>query len=211
MTSVSGSASLMLLEDRQAVAVRQLVVEQHEIDPFSVALDGVGRRLGLDDAIAFLLEPLGQRPANQLLVVDDEHVGVCMWGRILIPASFATQRPFRLRHINVAVDLLNDPSAPRTISHHAHQDADIRRPRHVQTSIANNPAASCATRQDTATRHRPSYSRAEHHRRRGLPTEPSVERSWSRCVTCAGVGQHRPSVRGSPSGAARIGRGQLRP
>ena len=39
ITSVSASASLMLLEHREAVAVRQLVIEQHEIDAFGVALE----------------------------------------------------------------------------------------------------------------------------------------------------------------------------
>ena len=68
-----GVALLDLLEDRQAVAVRQLVVEQHEVDAFGVALERRRGGVGLDDAIAFLREPLGQRPANQLLVVDDEN------------------------------------------------------------------------------------------------------------------------------------------
>ena len=68
-----GVRFLDLLEHRQAVAVRQLVIEQDEIDAFGVTLDRRPRRVGLDDAIAFARETVVQRPANQLLVVHDEH------------------------------------------------------------------------------------------------------------------------------------------
>ena len=42
MTSVSGIALLDLLEHRQAVAVRQPVVEQHEIDALGVLRERLG-------------------------------------------------------------------------------------------------------------------------------------------------------------------------
>ena len=46
---------------------------QHEID----AISGFGQRLGggpgFENVVTFGLEPIGQRPANQLLVVDDEN------------------------------------------------------------------------------------------------------------------------------------------
>ena len=50
---MSGSALLDLFEDGEAVAVRQLVIEQDEIDAFRVRASAAARRVGLDDAVAF--------------------------------------------------------------------------------------------------------------------------------------------------------------
>ena len=75
ITSVSGSASLIFFSTVRPSPVGQPVVEQHEIDPFAMLLERLGGRLRLDHAIAFLREPIVQRPANQLLVVDDENRG----------------------------------------------------------------------------------------------------------------------------------------
>ena len=73
MTSVSGSRSLMRLSTDEAVAVRQPVVEQHQIDAVLALRERAGGRVGLDDAVAFVGQPLVQREANQRLVVDDEN------------------------------------------------------------------------------------------------------------------------------------------
>ena len=63
---------LDLLEHREAVGVRQAEIEQHEIHAFAMALERLGGGFGLENAVALLAEPIGQRPANQLFVVDDE-------------------------------------------------------------------------------------------------------------------------------------------
>ncbi len=64
-----------LLEHRQAVGVGKTVIEQHEVDPFAMLLERLCSGLRLDHAVAFLREAVAQRPADQLLVVDDENRG----------------------------------------------------------------------------------------------------------------------------------------
>ena len=73
MTRVSGSDFLHLPQHGQTVRVGQAVIEQHEVDPFAVLLDRFGGGLRLDHAIAFLRQPVVQRPADELLVVYDEN------------------------------------------------------------------------------------------------------------------------------------------
>ena len=68
-----GIGFLDLPQHRQAVGVGQPVVEQHQVDPFVMLLERFGGRLRLDHAVAFLREPIVQRPADQLLVVDDKN------------------------------------------------------------------------------------------------------------------------------------------
>ena len=63
---------LDLLEDRQSVGVGQTVVEHHQVQPFAAPLVCLSRRFSFEDAIAFLREATRQRPANQLVVVDDK-------------------------------------------------------------------------------------------------------------------------------------------
>ena len=67
---------LDLAQHRHAVDVGQLVVEQHQVDAVGDAIERLlaGRRL--DDLVAVGAQPLGERPANQLFVVDDEDGGV---------------------------------------------------------------------------------------------------------------------------------------
>ncbi len=60
------------LEDADAVAVRQFVVEQHEVDAVLAPGERRSGRFGFDDAVAFLGQPLAEREANQRLVVNDE-------------------------------------------------------------------------------------------------------------------------------------------
>ena len=82
MTSVSGVGLLDLLQHRQAVGVGQLIVEQDEVDAAPAKRSSASRRrLGFDDAVALCRQPLGQRPANQLLVVDDQNRGDGHWRR----------------------------------------------------------------------------------------------------------------------------------
>ena len=55
-----GIGLLDLLEDRQAVGIRQPIVEQHQIGAFPMALDGLGACFCFQDAIAFVGESAGQ-------------------------------------------------------------------------------------------------------------------------------------------------------
>ncbi|MGC4084335.1 MAG: hypothetical protein QM736_20045 [Vicinamibacterales bacterium] len=68
-------ALFQLLENLEAVAVRQFVVEEDQVHPFLTAGNRGRGRIGLDDSVALLRKPILQRPANQLLVVDNENGG----------------------------------------------------------------------------------------------------------------------------------------
>ncbi len=70
-----GIALLDPFEHAEPVTVRQSVIEQDQIDTLVVFGESAGRRLGFDYAVPFRSEPLGERPANQLLVVNDEDGG----------------------------------------------------------------------------------------------------------------------------------------
>ena len=83
MTSVSGVALLDFLEHRQTVPVGQPIVEQDQIDAVPALGERLGGGCGLDDAVPFALETVGQRPANELLVVDHEN----RWRRHLCQLS----------------------------------------------------------------------------------------------------------------------------
>ena len=67
-----GIGVLDLFQDGQPVAVRKPVVEQDGIDAFATARERVGRRFRLQESIALLLQPRGQRPADQRLIVHDQ-------------------------------------------------------------------------------------------------------------------------------------------
>ena len=76
MTSVSGLAGLDLPQDVQAVAVGQLVVEQHQVHTaFAKAFERVRSGPRFQNPITFVLKPACKRPSNQLFVVDDEDRG----------------------------------------------------------------------------------------------------------------------------------------
>ena len=75
ITSASGSAILDAPQDVEPVAVRQLVVEQHEVDALLEAVERFGGGFGFEHPIALIAEPAGQGPSNQLFIVDDEHRG----------------------------------------------------------------------------------------------------------------------------------------
>jgi hypothetical protein len=70
-----GIGALDLLEDVEAVAVRQFVIEEHEVDAFAKPLERIGGRRRLHHPIALIVEPAGQRPPNELFIVDDENRG----------------------------------------------------------------------------------------------------------------------------------------
>src|SRR4051794_16050421 len=57
----------------QAVAVGQTIIEKHEVDVPGKSLERFMRRTGFDDVKAVSFQSLGERPANQLLVIDDEN------------------------------------------------------------------------------------------------------------------------------------------
>ena len=63
---------LDLLEHGEAVGVWQSEVEQHEVHAFPMPFDRFRRGFGLENPVALLTESIGQGPANQLFVVDDE-------------------------------------------------------------------------------------------------------------------------------------------
>ena len=58
----------------EAVAVRQPQVEQDEVDFRRNLRDRGGGRRGLADRVSVVPKPLAQRPADQILVVNDENV-----------------------------------------------------------------------------------------------------------------------------------------
>ena len=70
-----GGGFLDALEHAQAVAVRQLEIEEHEVELGAELLQRLAGGSGLENAIAFLVEPLAQRPADQRLVIDDQQGG----------------------------------------------------------------------------------------------------------------------------------------
>jgi hypothetical protein len=59
-------------QHRDPVDVRQLVVEQDQIDAFVQAIQRLTAGFGFEHFIAFSFEALGQRPANQAFIVNDE-------------------------------------------------------------------------------------------------------------------------------------------
>ena len=62
----------MLLEDGQAVEVGQAIVEDGQIDAGRRLLERDLAVFGLEHLVAGHGEPLGDRPANQLFVVNDQ-------------------------------------------------------------------------------------------------------------------------------------------
>ena len=56
-----------------SIAVGQLVVEQDKVDAFARALQCFRRGFGFQDSIALILEPTRERPANQRLIIHDQH------------------------------------------------------------------------------------------------------------------------------------------
>jgi hypothetical protein len=64
-----------LLQDDEAVAIRQPEIEEHEIDVRAALRDGFLRRARLDDRVPIAGQSLCQRPANQLLIVNDQDGG----------------------------------------------------------------------------------------------------------------------------------------
>ena len=71
-----GRGLLYALEHREAVAVGQLEIEEHEIDLGGrEPLERLGGEAGLEDVEPGGGQPLAQRPAHQLLVVNDQDSG----------------------------------------------------------------------------------------------------------------------------------------
>ena len=70
-----GVAFLEAFQDGETVAVGQTVIEQNQIDAFLTPGEGAGGGLCLEHPVPFGLQTLGERPADQLLVVDDEDGG----------------------------------------------------------------------------------------------------------------------------------------
>src|SRR5207249_3630459 len=63
---------LQLPEDRQAVHVGQPVVQEDEVHAFLELLERLAAGARLEDVVALRAQPLPQRPANQIFVVDDQ-------------------------------------------------------------------------------------------------------------------------------------------
>ena len=66
---------LDMLQHTESVAVRQLEIEQDQVDIRRGLFDGCCRRSGLEDVVSLLLQALLERPAQQRLVVDDQQRG----------------------------------------------------------------------------------------------------------------------------------------
>ena len=56
----------------ETVRVWQKEIEQHEVHASPMALERFGGRFGLENPVTFLTEAVGQRPANQLFVINDQ-------------------------------------------------------------------------------------------------------------------------------------------
>jgi hypothetical protein len=65
------------LQNREAVAVWQLEIQQRQVDFGHRAIERFAGAARLDDLVPLPLKPLAQRPANQRFVVDDENGGGC--------------------------------------------------------------------------------------------------------------------------------------
>jgi hypothetical protein len=65
-------ALLQLRKEHEAVGVRKLIVQQDRVDAFAGALERLAPCAGLDHPQAVRRQPLAERPAHELLVVDDE-------------------------------------------------------------------------------------------------------------------------------------------
>ena len=68
-----GVVFLDLLQHGQAVGIGQAEVEEDEIDALLVSLDRLGGGFRLEHAVTFLAEPLGEGPADQLFIVDNQN------------------------------------------------------------------------------------------------------------------------------------------
>ena len=66
---------LHLAQYRHAVGVGQPVIKENEIDAFGELLERGFPGLGFEDVVAFRLEALAERPANEGFVVDDQDRG----------------------------------------------------------------------------------------------------------------------------------------
>ena len=80
---MSGSVLLDLAQDSNAVHVRQLVVEHHQVDAVGDAIEGLLAGWRFEHLVAVGAQPLRERPANELFVVDDKdggvsHHGICI-------------------------------------------------------------------------------------------------------------------------------------
>ena len=64
---------LDLFQDGQTIAIGQPIVEQHEIDTFAAPLERFGGVFCFQHPVALVFQPGGQRPADQLLVVDHQN------------------------------------------------------------------------------------------------------------------------------------------
>ncbi len=70
-----GVGALHPPQDVEAIAVRQLVVEQDEVHALTKAFERFGGGCGFEDTIAVIAQPAGEGPPNELFIVDDEHRG----------------------------------------------------------------------------------------------------------------------------------------
>src|SRR5262249_58230556 len=86
------------LEDRDAVEIRKLVVQQHEIDAIARALERLASRGGLEHVIAFRPQTFGQGPADQLFIVDNKNRGV-----VRHVASLSYRSPAHIRGTGVEI------------------------------------------------------------------------------------------------------------
>ena len=71
-----GIEFLQLAEDGDAIEIRQLVVEQHQIDALLGVIERLGAILRFEDFIALGAQAFRERPADQLFVVDDKNRSV---------------------------------------------------------------------------------------------------------------------------------------
>ena len=64
---------LDLAEDADAVGIRKLVVQEHEVHAFRKLLERGAAGVSFEDLVTLGLQPFGQRPPDQRFVVHDEN------------------------------------------------------------------------------------------------------------------------------------------
>ena len=70
-----GIALLDALQHRQAIAVRQPIVEQHEVDAIRALGEGAGSRVRFQNPVARLGQSFGEGIADEGFVIDNENSG----------------------------------------------------------------------------------------------------------------------------------------
>ena len=72
---MSWSNSFDLAKDGDAVSIGKPIVEKNQVDAFRQFVQGGAPSVGFEHVVSVRLEALGERPADQGFVVDNENGG----------------------------------------------------------------------------------------------------------------------------------------